>query len=51
MRSILKRPAVNALCLGIFSAFYACVFIYTAQSDGFISRLSPAIGVTSTLWR
>ncbi len=35
MKRILSRPATNAACIALFSAFYAVVFLVTSQSAQF----------------
>lgn len=42
MTRILRRPLVNAVCIGIFSMFYTVVFVVTATSASFSSILSYA---------
>lgn len=40
MRHLLRHPAVNALGISLFTAFYAIVFFITAGHPDFIWRLS-----------
>ena len=35
MNNILKRPLVNAVCIGLFSAFYTVLFFITARRTEF----------------
>ena len=39
MKRLLRFPAFNAICVGLFSAFYATVFLVTASSDKFAETL------------
>lgn len=39
MKSILKKPAVNAACLSLFTGFYALIFIATSGHIKFASQL------------
>lgn len=39
MKRILRYPAVNAICISLFSIFYAVVFFVTAGSEKFKSSL------------
>lgn len=39
MKGILKNPAVNAVCLSLFTAFYAAIFIVTSGHNEFESLL------------
>ena len=39
MSNILKRPQTNALCIGVFSAFYATLFFITANHVEFTNLL------------
>lgn len=42
MTRLLKRPLTNAVCLGIFTAFYSLIFFITANSPAFKSKLYNA---------
>lgn len=35
MKNILKHPAINAVCISIFSVFYGAIFLITARSEEF----------------
>lgn len=39
MKGILKNPAVNAVCISLFTAFYALIFIVTSGHGEFKSLL------------
>lgn len=39
MKSILKNPAINAVCISLFTAFYAIIFIVTSGHVEFESLL------------
>ncbi len=39
MKNILKHPATNAVCLGLFTAFYGVIFITASQNSRFKSLL------------
>jgi hypothetical protein len=39
MKRFLKSPALNAVCVSLFSAFYALVFTVTAYRGGFTDTL------------
>ena len=39
MKGILKNPAVNAICISLFSAFYGLIFIITSGHIEFKSLL------------
>lgn len=39
MKGILRKPAVNAACVSLFTAFYALIFIVTAKNIRFESLL------------
>lgn len=40
MKRLLKSPVVNAVCICIFTAFYAVVFFVTSKSIEFENRLN-----------
>ncbi|MDL2206595.1 hypothetical protein LJC33_06785 [Eubacteriales bacterium OttesenSCG-928-N13] len=50
MKRLLKSPMVNAVCISIFSAFYACIFIISSGYEGFISTLYYGDGVPFWSW-
>jgi len=39
MKRLLKSPTVNAICISIFTAFYAMIFYTTSKSINFVNNL------------
>ena len=39
MKQLLKSPVVNAICISVFTAFYALVFFTTSKSSDFENNL------------
>jgi len=39
MKQLLKSPVINAICISVFTAFYALVFIMTSKSIEFKNNL------------
>ena len=39
MKRIIKSPAVNAVCLGLLTAFYSTIFIVTSSNNVFMNAL------------
>lgn len=48
MKRILKSPVVNAVCISLFTTFYAFVFYITTKSIDFKNSLQPQD--TTTFW-
>lgn len=48
MNRFLKRPVINAVCLSLFTAFYALVFIMTANSAAWKIHLGSSCSETAS---
>jgi len=48
MKRLLASPVINAVCIGIFTAFYASVFLMTSNRIEFASR--PPIEEAASFW-
>lgn len=51
MKRILKSPTANAICIGIFTAFYASVFFMTSGSMNFENNLHSNVSPLWSWWR
>ena len=52
MKRLLKSPAVNAVCISVFTAFYAAVFFATSKSVAFHNSVSYEGGAAFlTAWK
>ncbi|MGI6664426.1 MAG: hypothetical protein ACOX3W_03305 [Christensenellaceae bacterium] len=45
MKKIIRHPITNALCIGLFSLFYAIIFFWTVHSDAFKAELLYATDI------